>query len=163
VRSGSLLLRHPTVRQALVLVREDVPGDQRLIAYVVIGGQDAPEGELRSTLRAKLQAQLPAYMLPSAIVVLPGLPLTRNDKLDLKALPATNALGRAVRDLPRTATEAQIASIWGELLRVDGVGVFDNFFELGGHSLLATQVVSRIRELFQRCKRRCYPLLAQWG
>jgi amino acid adenylation domain-containing protein len=145
----SLLLRQPLVKQALVMVREDVPGDPRLVAYVATGEQAESASDLSGRLRTSLQSQLPTYMLPSAIIVLPSLPLTRNGKIDIKALPATNALGNAVRDLPRTPTEAQIAAIWTEVLHIDGVGIFDHFFELGGHSLLATQVVSRIRELFQ--------------
>ncbi|WP_420128650.1 amino acid adenylation domain-containing protein [Longimicrobium sp.] len=138
------LAEHPAVREAVVLVREDAPGDQRLVAYVV--GDAAPGAEV---LRAHLSERLPDYMVPAAYVALGALPLTPNGKLDRKALPAPDfaaAEGRYVA--PRTPTEEVLAGIWAEVLRLERVGVEESFFALGGHSLLATRVVSRVRETF---------------
>ncbi|QRN94792.1 non-ribosomal peptide synthase/polyketide synthase [Archangium violaceum] len=141
----SALLAHPSVREAIALVREDVPGDKRLVAYVV-----AHEGHTldSGTLRSFLQQRLPEYMLPSAFVALAALPLTANAKVDRKALPAPEAslaVEGAHYVAPRTPTEEKLAAVWAEVLRVPRVGATDSFFELGGHSLLATQVTSRIR------------------
>ncbi|RKG75337.1 non-ribosomal peptide synthetase, partial [Corallococcus terminator] len=134
------LRSHPGIRDAVALVREDVPGDARLVAWV------APEVDT-SPLREHLRKHLPEYMVPSAFVALPVLPLTPNGKVDRKALPAPEASQLVARTYvaPVTPTELALATLWGELLRVPAVGRHDNFFELGGHSLLATQVVSRIR------------------
>jgi acyl carrier protein len=142
------LRRDPAVAACVVLVREDAPGDRRLAAYVVrANGVDEDAGELASGLRACLQEQLPAYMLPSAVVVMDALPLTPNGKVDRRALPAP-----AVRRddppsaEPRTEVERALAAVWTEVLRTDRVYLNDNFFDLGGHSLLASQVVTRLRE-----------------
>jgi amino acid adenylation domain-containing protein len=138
------LAEHPAVREAVVLVREDAPGDRRLVAYVV--GDPAAGADV---LRAHLSERLPEYMVPSAFVALKALPLTPNGKVDRKALPApdfASAEGRYVA--PRTPVEEVLAEIWAEVLRLERVGVEESFFELGGHSLLATRVVSRIREVF---------------
>jgi amino acid adenylation domain-containing protein len=150
---------HPDIRDAVVLVREDTPGDRRLVAYVVPRKKPWPGvRELRDFLKKKL----PEYMIPSSFVMLENLPLTPNGKLDRRGLPAPDQArpyAETVYVAPRTSTEEILATIWSEVLRVDRVGVLDNFFELGGHSLLATQVISRIlealgldlpvRELFQ--------------
>ncbi|MCY1078721.1 non-ribosomal peptide synthetase [Archangium lansingense] len=137
----SVLARHPSVRQALALVREDSPGDKRLVAYVTGDSPDA------STLRTYLLQHLPEYMVPSAFVPLEALPLTPNGKIDRKALPVpeASALSRKVSRAPSTETERALAAIWAEVLRVESVGAEEDFFSLGGHSLLATQVISRIR------------------
>ncbi|MBZ4423327.1 non-ribosomal peptide synthetase, partial [Myxococcus sp. RHSTA-1-4] len=133
------------VREAVVVVREDVPGDKRLVAYAVAGTDEALEAR---AVRAFLQQKLPEYLVPSAVVVLPALPLSPNGKVDRKALPAPEAPG-AGEDMeyvaPRTETERQLALFFSELLRTERVGVHDDFFDLGGHSLLATQLVSRVR------------------
>ncbi|RKH30864.1 non-ribosomal peptide synthetase, partial [Corallococcus sicarius] len=139
------LRSHPAIQSATVLVREDVAGDQRLVAYVV------PESPCdASELRTHLQQKLPEYMVPSAFVTLATFPLTPNGKVDRKALPAPEA--RAARGehyvAPNTTTEKRLAGLWAEVLRVDRIGRKDHFFELGGHSLLATQVVSRVRSAF---------------
>ncbi|MEW5928183.1 MAG: non-ribosomal peptide synthase/polyketide synthase, partial [Gemmatimonadota bacterium] len=137
------LLEHGRVREALVAVREDEPGEKRLVAYVVAaGGAEVAAPELREHLRGRL----PEYMVPSAYVVLERLPLTANGKVDRRALPAPGRDG-AGRDFraPRTAAEEVLAGIWAETLRLETVGAEDDFFELGGHSLLAAQVVSRVR------------------
>jgi acyl carrier protein len=142
------LSRHPGVREAAVVAREDEPGQKRLVAYVVRGEAALGPSDLRGFLKEKL----PEYMVPSAFVTLEALPLTPNGKVDRKALPAPE--GRPELNeahvAPRTPTEEVLAGIWAQVLGLDRVGVHDNFFELGGHSLLATQVVSRLRKAFQR-------------
>ncbi|MFY0566439.1 amino acid adenylation domain-containing protein [Archangium lansingense] len=143
----SVLDKHPGVRQGIVLVREDKPGDKRLVAYVVPSQQQAPTA---SELRAYLKEHLPEYMVPSAFVALEQVPLTPNGKVDRKALPAPEASASAAEYIaPRTPTEELLAGIWSEILSVPRVGSEDSFFELGGHSLLATQVLSRVRTTFQ--------------
>ncbi|HEX2188234.1 MAG TPA: phosphopantetheine-binding protein, partial [Longimicrobiaceae bacterium] len=136
------LAEHPGVREAVVLAREDVPGDRRLVAYVV--------GEVEAdALRAHVRQGLPEYMVPSAFVVLDRLPLTANGKVDRRALPAPELASAEERYVaPRTPTEEVLAGIWAEVLGIERVGVEESFFDLGGHSLLATRVVSRVRELF---------------
>ncbi|HEX8273583.1 MAG TPA: non-ribosomal peptide synthase/polyketide synthase, partial [Longimicrobiaceae bacterium] len=137
---------HPGVREALVVAREDAPGDRRLVAYVVAGGS---AGVAPAELKAHLKGRLPEYMVPSAVVVLERLPLTPSGKVARRALPAPDFAPAEARHVaPRTPTEEVLAGIWAETLRLETVGVETSFFELGGHSLLATRVVSRIRELF---------------
>jgi hypothetical protein len=143
------------VREAVVVVREDVAGDQRLVCYLVggVGAAEAGEpGERVGELRVRLRERLPEYMVPAAYVWLEELPLTPNGKVDRRALPPPGESDLPSRSYvgPRTAVEELLAQIWRELLRVERVGVSDNFFELGGHSLLATQVVSRVRQAFAR-------------
>ncbi|MEU1516068.1 amino acid adenylation domain-containing protein [Streptomyces sp. NPDC005811] len=138
------LAAQPLVRDAVVVVREDEPGDKRLVAYVTAGDQAPTPGELR----APLTADLPEYMIPSAFVVLDALPLTTNGKLDKRALPAPgqDALGgSAAYTAPRTGTEERIAAVWREVLGLERVGVDDSFFDLGGHSLRAVNLVGRLR------------------
>ncbi|HSF38303.1 MAG TPA: amino acid adenylation domain-containing protein, partial [Thermoanaerobaculia bacterium] len=141
------LSSHPDVAGAVVLVREDVPGDKRLVAYAV-PREGAAVGERE--LRAHLEELLPSYMVPARFVSLPELPLTPNGKVDRRALPAPDREVEAIADLvpPRTPFEEALAGIWQSLLGLDRVGVHDDFFSLGGHSLLATQMVSRVREVF---------------
>lgn len=141
------LERQPGVRQAIVIVREDLTGDPRLVAYVTEhGGEQVDTAELRRALAA----ELPAYMLPSAFVRLAEFPLTANRKVDRRALPApdhrSHGYGNSVR--PVTAIERGIAEIWQDLLGAEQVGLTDNFFELGGHSLLVAQLQRRLRERF---------------
>ncbi|WP_241093258.1 non-ribosomal peptide synthetase, partial [Xanthomonas bonasiae] len=133
------------IAQALALVREDVAGDKRLVAYV--SAQDAAVLEAEE-LKGLLSRQLPGYMVPSAIVVLAAFPLTANGKIDRKALPAPErGVEGAGYVAPRTAAEVQLAQVWGELLGVDPVSVESNFFALGGHSLLAVRMISQVRSL----------------
>jgi acyl carrier protein len=144
----SVLGRHPKVSDTVVIAREDVRGDKRLVAYVVASHEPTPTfSELRSFLKEKL----PDYMIPSAFVFLDSLPLTPNGKVDRRALPKPEgSLTGTIENFvpPRNPVEATLAQIWANLLRVEQVGVHDNFFELGGHSLLATRVVSRIQKEF---------------
>ncbi len=139
----AMLLQHPSVQEAVVLAREDQPGDKRLAAYLVPGGGNPI---IPSELRAFLKQRLPEYMIPSVFVLLYALPLTPNGKVDRRALPAPDqdrpdlATGYVP---PRDAVEEQLAAIWAEVLGLERVGIHDNFFELGGHSLLATRVIAR--------------------
>jgi amino acid adenylation domain-containing protein/non-ribosomal peptide synthase protein (TIGR01720 family) len=135
------LLQHPAVREVVVIAREDV-----LVAYVTGDAQSLGS----ESLRAFLKERLPEHMAPSAFVHLETLPLTRNGKVDRKALPTPDARPSLTRELvaPRDTVEHTLASIWAEVLRLERVGIHDNFFELGGHSLLATQAISRIRSAF---------------
>ena len=141
--------QHPGVRQAIVLVQEDGPGDKRLVAYV------AAEGEARPTaneLRDFLKDKLPEHMVPAIFMLLDAFPLTVNGKVDRRALPTPDGWQPELDEVfvaCRTPTEELLAAIWSQVLGVERVGIYDNFFQLGGHSLLATQVVSRIREAFQ--------------
>jgi acyl-coenzyme A synthetase/AMP-(fatty) acid ligase/acyl carrier protein len=141
----SVLAQHASVRQCLVMAREDEPGDKRLVAYVVLeAGQSLAPPELRTHLKQSL----PDYMIPSAVVELQALPLTSNGKVDRKALPAPEPSLRGEGSefvTPRTATESALAVIWSEVLRVNTIGIHEDFFALGGHSLLATQVISRVQ------------------
>ncbi|HET7233234.1 MAG TPA: amino acid adenylation domain-containing protein [Longimicrobium sp.] len=137
------LARHPGVREATVIVREDAPGDRRLVAYL------APQGEPPAPreLREHLGATLPDYMIPAAFVGLDRLPLTPNGKIDRRALPAPEASGDGDGYVaPRTVAEAVLAAIWAEVLGLERVGARDDFFACGGHSLLAVRLVSRIRQ-----------------
>jgi amino acid adenylation domain-containing protein len=140
------LLRHPAVREAVVLAREDLPGHRLLAAYVVPPPGETPD---EGTLRAWLGRALPAYMVPSAFVRLDAFPVTANGKLDRKALPAPERhADESIYVAPGDETEETLATLWQEVLGLDRVGIHDNFFTLGGHSLVATQVISRIREMY---------------
>src|SRR5262249_8938241 len=134
----SVLSQHDDVESAVVVVREDTPGDKRLVAYCT--GLSDVDG-----LRDLCQQCLPDYMVPSGFVLLDELPLTRSGKLDRRALPAPE---RPDFDdgyiAPRGDLETLVAEIWTDVLGVDKVGMHDNFFALGGHSLLATRVVNRV-------------------
>ncbi|MFF8035654.1 amino acid adenylation domain-containing protein [Streptomyces sp. NPDC016626] len=154
----SVLLRDGQLSQAVCLVREDVPGDQRLVAYVVSVPGTAADVDV-DRLRARAEAALPDYMVPTAFVVLDELPLTANEKLDRKALPRPQApVARAGRE-PSTPQELLVAGLFGDILGVSPVGVDQSFFELGGDSLLASRLINdihrrsgvrlRLREILQ--------------
>jgi amino acid adenylation domain-containing protein len=143
------LNRHPGVRDSVVLLREDEPGDKRLVAYVVAADATGAETSA-SAWRSHLKEHLPPYMVPQAFVQLTALPLTTSGKVNRRALPVPET-SRPEMDSayipPRTEVERLLAEIWQEVLHVESVGVHDDFFDLGGHSLLATQVVSRVRNV----------------
>ncbi|MEA2176285.1 MAG: hypothetical protein QOD00_3877, partial [Blastocatellia bacterium] len=142
------LVQHSGVREAVVVVREDTPGDKRLVAYVVCNRE---QGTSTDELRVHLKRLLPEYMIPSAYVALDELPLTANGKLDRQSLPAPDTSRPAVASelvQPRNSLEEALALLWAKTLGVAQVGVFDNFFELGGHSVLATQLITRLQEVF---------------
>jgi len=144
----AVLGRHGSVLQSVVMVREDQPGNQRLVAYVVPNQEQVPK---EMELRRFLKEQLPEYMVPAIFMMVEALPMTPNGKVDRRALPAPDfqRSGIEIDYLPpRNTTEEVLAGIWSEILGLKQVGIFDNFFELGGHSLLATQVISRVRECF---------------
>ena len=137
------------MRDALVVLREDLPDEPRLVAYVV----GRADGLATADLRAWLKQQLPDYMIPAAFVLLPTLPLTRNGKIDRRALPAPpSELGESKSDLiaPHDKLELHLTKIWEDLLKSDRISVRDNFFEVGGHSLLAVQLMDRIDQAFHR-------------
>ncbi len=134
------LLADPQVRAACVLVREDRPGDGRLVAYVVPAPGARPD---HATLARRVGLALPAYMVPAAFVLLDALPLNANGKVDHRALPAPRAT--TTGGVPRTAAEEVLAGLFADVLSVEAVGVDDDFFSLGGHSLLATRLVGRVR------------------
>jgi len=141
------LEQHPAVQNAVVVTREDVPGDKRLVAYVIASPGQQPTAD---TLREALQTALPDYMIPAAFVRLDALPLTPNGKVDRAKLPAPDWTQAAATHVPpRTPTEETLAAIWQSVLGMTQVGVHDNFFALGGHSLLATRVISRVQQSFQ--------------
>ncbi|WRH90444.1 amino acid adenylation domain-containing protein [Pseudomonas fluorescens] len=136
----------PGIQDAVLLAREDQPGQPRLVAYFI----EAAQGEALSVgqIRAHLAEQLPEYMLPAAFVRLDALPLTANGKVDRKALPKPDLAALFTRDYatPQGETETTLAQIWAEVLQVERVGRHDHFFELGGHSLLAMRMVAQVRQ-----------------
>jgi amino acid adenylation domain-containing protein len=141
----TVLGRHPAVAQCAVMVREDRPGDKRLVAYLVA----AAGGELDDAgMRAWAAATLPDYLVPSAWVALPELPRTSNGKLDRTALPAPEITASPGGRTPRNEREQTLCGLYSEVLGVPGVGIDDDFFVLGGHSLLVTRLISKIRKAF---------------
>jgi amino acid adenylation domain-containing protein len=141
------LAEHEAIAQAVVVAREDAPGDKRLVAYVI--GEAGMSKEV-GALRGHLKQRLPEYMVPSWFVMLDALPLTPSGKIDRRALPAPegrSGIGEYVA--PRTPVEEALAAIWCEALKLDRAGIDDNFFELGGHSLIATRVMARVRDAFE--------------
>ncbi|MFC7386600.1 non-ribosomal peptide synthetase [Sphaerisporangium rhizosphaerae] len=138
----SVLGEHPRVSSAAVIVREDRPGDQRLVAYVTLTPGEPVD------LLGHARAMLPAYMVPSAVVVLDALPLTANSKLDRAALPAPGPAAPVGGSAPRTPQQEIVCGLFAELLGLPQVGTDANFFELGGHSLLVTRLVARVRSVF---------------
>ncbi|TRU33563.1 MAG: amino acid adenylation domain-containing protein [Microcystis aeruginosa Ma_MB_F_20061100_S20] len=142
----ALLNQNQAVQSSCVIVREDNPGDKRLVAYVV------PQPEINLTIneiRQFLRAKLPDYMVPTAFILLDAFPLTPNGKIDRRALPVPDLQGKGEYIAPRNPIEEKMAQIWAEVLKLERVSIENNFFELGGHSLLATQVISRLQETFE--------------
>ncbi|MEH1955421.1 amino acid adenylation domain-containing protein [Nostoc sp.] len=142
-----LLGQHPKVQEAVVLMREDLPKNQSLVAYFVANTEIAPT---TTNLRNFLKEKLPEYMLPSVFVQLKALPLTTNGKVDRRALPVPDGDRPELEEVyvaPRSEMERAIATVWQEVLHLEKVGVNDNFFDLGGHSLLMVQVNSKLQEV----------------
>jgi thioesterase domain-containing protein len=142
----AVLSKHASVRQCLVMAREDEPGLKRLVAYVVPSGSAASNED---TLRSHLKKSLPEFMLPSTFVALDSFPLTPNGKVDRKSLPRPEFVqptGSGVVP-PRDELERALVKVWQELLKAESIGVTDNFFDVGGHSLLAVRMMSEIRNL----------------
>ncbi len=137
---------HPAVKQAVVLVREDEPGDKRLVAYIVAN----PEQELVTTeLRCYLLDMLPDYMIPAIFMTVEAMPKTPSGKIDRRALPAPDSQRHQSSQsyvAPQSELEYCLASIWSKLLKLDKVGIHDNFFELGGNSLLTLQIAAQVRQ-----------------
>lgn len=143
----AMLRQHPAVHETVVTVREDSPGNKRLIAYVLFDWEHtATINELRDFLKTRL----PEYMLPALFVVLEEFPFTASGKIDRRALPDPEAdrttLGADTYVAPRTPTEKVLADIWAEILRLKQVGIHDNFFELGGDSILSIQIIARANQ-----------------
>lgn len=139
----AVLAKHPSVRAAVVMVREDSPGDKRLVAYVVPSGQSVSAALLKDVARQRL----PEYMVPSAFVELQALPLSPNGKINRRLLPApdwSSDGGDVVQ--PRNELESTLVRIWHDVLGVSNVGVRDNFFDLGGHSIMAARVLTEVKK-----------------
>ncbi|HHE54555.1 MAG TPA: amino acid adenylation domain-containing protein, partial [Caldithrix abyssi] len=143
----NVLTQHPQIENAIVLAREDQPGQKLLVAYCLVSEQQTPEVEEIKSYCAQF---LPDYMVPQAVVFLTEFPLTPNGKIDRRALPAPDyqALQEEKYVAPRTSEEELLAQIFAEILNLDRMSVTESFFNLGGHSLLATQLASRIRDAF---------------
>ncbi|ABA24434.1 Amino acid adenylation [Trichormus variabilis ATCC 29413] len=144
-------LQHPAVKEAVVVVREDIPGEKLLVGYFVAEtGQD--NLSIISELRQFLKQQLPEYMVPKVFMALEALPLNANGKVDRRVLPKPDSSRPELEAnyvAPRTPIEQQIADIWTQVLNIKRVGIYDNFFELGGYSLVGIQVISRLRQALQ--------------
>jgi len=146
------LVQHPAVKEAIAVVREDIPGEKVLVSYFVPASLKAEDNyDLIAQLRQLLKEHLPHFMLPTSIMALDAMPLTPNGKVDRKALPKPDIAQQLTASYvaPSTDLERQIADIWAQVLNLHRVGIHDNFFELGGYSLLAIQVVSRLRQALQ--------------
>jgi amino acid adenylation domain-containing protein len=143
------------VKDRVVMVRNDVPGEKQLVAYLVpeTSGSPDEQAELIARVREHLREHLPDHMMPGAFVVLADLPLTPNGKVDRRALPAPEfrqQLLRAEHVAPRDKTERDLAAIWSGALKVPSLGIHDNFFDLGGHSLIGIQVLGQVEQQFGR-------------
>ena len=143
------LAQHPQVNEVVAISREDIPGDKRLVAYVVCHPEKPTVNELRDFLKTKL----PEFMVPNAFVLLETMPRTPNGKVNRRALPAPEGLRpelEATYVMPETELEKRIEAVWKDVLKLDKVGIYDNFFDLGGHSLLVVQVRSQLLDIVER-------------
>ncbi|MBE2223592.1 MAG: amino acid adenylation domain-containing protein, partial [Anaerolineae bacterium] len=146
----AVITTHDAISEVIVIVREDDPGDKRLVAYIISHDTNNPP-EI-SAIQDFARKQLPAYMVPTAYVFLDSFPKTPNRKIDRKSLPAPDQSRPDIGDQyepPQTDTQKSLEAIWCELLKTDKVGIQDNFFTLGGHSLLATRLLVRINDLMK--------------
>jgi thioesterase domain-containing protein/acyl carrier protein len=143
------LKEQPEIKQAVVIAREDKPGDKRLVAYIVLTASTVPTTFELST---RLKRQLPDYMVPTVYVFLDQIPISTNGKIDRKALPLpteTQTLHADTYIAPRTDLEKMLAGIWAEILEVEQVGLDDDFFDLGGHSLVGVRLLAKIKKTYQ--------------
>ena len=143
----NVLCQHPAVQKAVVVVREDIANDKRLVAYVVLRVEHVVQ---RKEIQHYLSQQLPMYMVPSTVMLLEGLPITPNGKVDRHALPLPDSTKGTFSDnfvAPTLTTHYQLVQIWEELLDVRPIGIKDNFFDLGGHSLLAARMANKIEQV----------------
>ncbi|MBL0044992.1 MAG: amino acid adenylation domain-containing protein [Flavobacteriales bacterium] len=137
------------LKDRVVVCRTDSPGDKQLVAYLIANDASVPQDEVIDDVREHLRMVLPSHMVPAAFVVLPAFPLNQSGKVDRKALPAPTFMTpvlRAQHVAPRSDVEKQLASIWGDVLGTEDIGVHDNFFDLGGHSLTGIQLLARIEQ-----------------
>ncbi|MFC1713975.1 amino acid adenylation domain-containing protein [Candidatus Poribacteria bacterium] len=149
VEVETALLEIDAIKAAAVAAREDKPGEQQLVGYIVPATEQIPTV---SSLRRALSEKLPDYMIPSAFVVLDAMPLNPNDKVDLQALPEPGTSRPQLETdfvAPRTPVEGTLAEIWSQVLGIDEVGIHDSFFDLGGHSLLASRIISQTINTFR--------------
>lgn len=147
----SVLYQHPAIQECVVVVREDQPGDKRLIAYIVTRDTGNSQPLDLHTIRAFLKERLPEYMLPNAFVTLSSLPTTTSGKINVRALPAPDTQGPlSPQEIvsPRNPVEEVLVDVWASVLNLPEVSIDDNFFDIGGHSLLATQLVARVQQIF---------------
>ena len=145
----AVLIQHPKVREAVVIIREDQPGDKRLVAYLVL--TKAQEVIPTNILRQFLKEKLPDYMVPAAFVKLKAMPLTPNGKVDRRALPAPTQVGQESQEafvVSQDKLERQLTNIWENVLGIHPLGVNDNFFDHGGHSLLAVTLLDKVEKNF---------------
>ncbi|WP_373536478.1 amino acid adenylation domain-containing protein [Microcoleus sp.] len=144
------LAKHPAIKQAVVLAREDEPGDKRLVAYLAVN----PQEQLTiADLRVQLQGQLPDYMVPAVFVTVEAMPKTPSGKIDRRALPPPDSQRQELSQgyaAPQSDLEKVLAGIWSKLLKLDRVGIHDNFFEIGGNSLMTLQIAVQVRALLEK-------------
>jgi acyl carrier protein len=146
------LLKHPAVKEAVVVTKADIAGETSLVGYFVPTTAISDDGHDQiSELRQFLKLKLPGFMVPSRFMPLTAMPLTANGKVDRKALPKIDVSQQLAAHYiaPRTELEQKIVDLWAEVMGIEKIGIHDNFFELGGHSILAIQVIARLRKMMQ--------------
>ena len=147
----SAIQGHADVEQSVVVVREDTPGDSRLVAYVIAREQQSVSS---TTIRSHVKQALPYYMVPHHVIVIEKLPTTNNGKIDYQALPipqAIQATAESALRLPQTPAEQYLANVWAQALESDEIGLDDVFFDIGGHSLLVMQIIAAVKEKTGEC------------
>ena len=151
----AVLKEQPEIKQAVVIAREDRPGEKRLVAYLVAAASTVPT---TLELRTRLKRQLPDYMAPTAYVFLDQIPISTNGKIDRKALPLpaeTQTLQADTYIAPQSHLEKTLVGIWAEVLGVQQVGLDDDFFDLGGHSLVGVRLLAKIKKTLSGEPRTC--------